>query len=636
MQRTALAAALVATLTLSAPPARADLPPGDPVVDGVMADITPAGLDFIVAQLEPMIPTELPLPDQIVDDEPFWGCTFHIEATNILVHLQPQTIDVTPMQDVLRVNIAANVWLNTQGDPMGLYLDGGDWLCGFLNETCNVWTDPILVTLQMDIQMQVIDPGNGDPPYLDVVVPPLQHNIDTAITSDKIHLDDCGIGYVVDFLDILGIDLVDLLLDTVMGDLTATLDELPATIEEALEDAFADATIEDSLEVLDATVDYKLWPSDVAIQPEGLRIAMAGQFDAAPAACIAEFDPGGSPFTDNPPPGMDGMAAYHARALIADDLVAAALYTFWRSGVLCYTADPADLGFPLDTSIIALMVDEEDREQMERIWLGKTAPILLHTVPKNPPQVPLGGANDVDAVVEDLGLQFYALTQDRMAHVMQVDVDVAAGINVDAPGDGSIAIDIAVDSDNLNPVVAYNEMTPELSEQIETNFGDIMSGLLDTVLDSFLPDLSFPQLHIAGIGLSQLDMGTAGPGDDYLAAEATLDLVKPECEGDLTPYGIDMDNLISCEDGGGGGMSCSGTGDDDDSAGSGDSCSSCSGTGDDDDSAANPCACDAGCDDSSCGGCDADGQSRLRGIWTGNAMLLAACVGVWIYLRRRG
>lgn len=630
MQRYALAAVLVASLTLSAQSARADLPPGEPVVDGVMADITPAGLDYVVAQLDPLIPTEIPIPDQVMSDTAFFECDYDIDVTNILVHLQTQSIDITPMQDQLRVSIAANVWINTQGNPMGLDIDGGGIACGWIDESCNVWTDPMLVTLQMDVQMQVIDPGNGDPPYLDVTVPPLTHNLDTAITSDKIHSDDCLLTYLIDLLDDwFGIDLIDILLDSILPDLEDALADLPPTIEEALEEAFAEAVIEDTLEVLDAEVAYSLYPSDVIIQPEGLRIAMAGAFDAEPHACIAEYDPGGSPFTDNPPPGLDGMAAYHLRALVADDLMAAALYTFWRSGVLCYTVDPDELGFPLDTSIIALMVDDEDREQMERIWLGETAGILLRTVPKNPPVVPLGGGNDVDAVVEDLGLQFYAMTQDRMAHVMQVDVDVAAGINVNAPGDGSLAIDIAVDSENLNPVLVYNEMTPELNEQIETNFGDIMGGLLDTVLDGFLPDLSFGQMHIAGVGISQLDIDATGPAGDFLGAEATLDLVKPECEGDLSAFGIDTENLISCEDGGS--VSCSG--DDDDSAsGSGD-CMSCS--GDDDDSAANPCACDAGCSDDSCGSCDTRGASRTRGIWVGNILLTLACFGVWGYLRRR-
>ena len=42
---------LAAALLMATLPARADIGPGETVVDGIQADITPAGLDFIEVQV---------------------------------------------------------------------------------------------------------------------------------------------------------------------------------------------------------------------------------------------------------------------------------------------------------------------------------------------------------------------------------------------------------------------------------------------------------------------------------------------------------------------------------------------------------------------------------------------------------
>ena len=598
----------------------ADIGPGETVVDGIMADITLEGFDFIEDQAASFVPSEIALEDMNMYEEPIWGCTMDIDVSNLQVEVQLDDLQITPSADVLQIQATALVWVNSQWDPLQVDIDAGDFLCWAFDANCNAWTDVMTAELTIQMSLEIIDPGNGDPPYLDATVPTIQHNLDSAIDSQAIHL-DCWIGSLIDFIEFFGVDVLGMIIDAALADVYTMIDELPATIEEAVEDGFDQAQYVDTVDIAGVPLDIELVPHDIIIDHYGLRIAMNSTFDAPQHECIAAWDPGVSAFTDNPAPDLDPNATYHLRALLGDDAVASALYAVWHGGVLCYTIDPAELGFPLDTSFVSLMADEDDRPLIERIWLDESQPIMLRTSPKNPPTVDFDGAHDLDASVENLGLDFFALTQDRMARVLTVDVDVDAGVNVITPGDGAIEMELDIDSANLSPEVTYNEFVGDLSAQIETNFSDIMSGLLDTVIGSFLPDLSFGVMQIAGLGIANLDLQADGAAEDFLSAEATFDLVQPECEGNFAALGCAGADL-GCG-GGSDPFGCGGSGDDDDTVG-------------DDDDSADPCSCQSSCQDGSCdSGCDTAAtrsNRRVRAIWAGNLMLLGACLlalGAW-------
>ncbi len=589
MRRFAFGATALAMLILPRA-GRADLPPGAPVEDGILADVTPAGFDFIESIAPALLPEEMDLDPMQSSQELFWECDLDLAIDNMKVYFELNSLDIVPGSDTLRVDIDMDVWLNTQADPVSLGLDFDGFFCSWVSQTCYLWTDPFNVVAQMYISMEIVDPGNGDPPYLDATVPPPTHNLDTALTSDEINLDGCTLSDINDILSWLGIDLVDLLIDQAAGDLVTFIEEdLPAQVETAIEDAFDSATIVQEMDVLGVPLSVELVPGDIDITADGMRILYDGAFDAPPAVCVEAYDPGGSTLTEGPLPPMDGSATHHAAAYVSDDLLAAALYTVWRGGVLCYVIDPADMGFPLDTSFIALMVDEEDRHLVERLWFGESEPIALRTVPKNPPGVDIPGPHDVNAYVEDMGIEFYAMTQDRLARVVTVDVDIDAGVDITAPGDGSMSVGVVVDADHMDPVVSYNEFVPDLSPQIETNFGDIMSGLLDTILDGMLGDLTFGPMLFAGIGLTSLDIAPAGSADDYLGAYMQLGVIDPAAMEDL-----------GCGEGG-------------------------------------TTGCEGGCDSESCNSsCDVQGRHLGRGLWTGNLLLLSGCLAFLVYKRRRG
>ncbi len=589
MQRRWTAAAALA-LMLAPAVARADIGPGETVVDGILADVTPAGLDFLEEQVPYLVPSEMPI-DDVNTTSSFGWCDLNIDITGMNVFLQMNSVDIVPQTDVLSVQVNLNVWINSQWDPFNVDLDIDGFLCDLASQNCNIWIEPINVTATLLVSMEIIDPGNGEPPYLDATVPPPSHNLDTALTSDKIELDGCSLDTINDLLGYIGIDLIDLVLDYAAGDLYAMIEEdLPGEIETMIEEGFESAAFEDTVDLLDVPLDVSVVPHDILIDPAGLRIMMNTTFDAPAAECVAPYDPGGSPFTDNPAPDMDSAATHHAALFASDDSLASALYAFWRGGILCYDVDPAELGFPIDTSFLALMVDEEDRHLLERVWLEQPSAMMIRTLPKNPPELLYNGTHDMDPLIEDLGLEFYADVQDRKAHVVTIDADVSVGVDIVAPGDGSFGVEIEIDTENMDPTVSYNEMAPDLNSQIETNFSDIMSGLLDTVLDSFLnpEDLVWGPLLFAGMGLSSIDVAPAGPAGDYLGIYPTLDILDPAGIGDL-----------GCGDEGGGEGGCGG------------------------------CEGEEGCESS----CDVRGQRNA--IFTGNLLLLGACLGVLAWHRRR-
>lgn len=585
---------LVPALLALSLPARADIAPGETVVDGILADITPAGLDFIEVQVPYLIPTDMLEVDDVYDSTSFGWCNVDIAVTNIAPDMEILDVDIIPEPGRIVIDTDILVWINSEWDPINLDLDIDGFLCDLASSNCDLWIDPFTVNAQISLELYITDPGNGDPPIADAVVT-LTHDLDSALSSDKIHIANCGLGTLNDILALIGIDLVGLVINYAAGDLFAMLDEdLPLMIEEMIEENFGEASYNDTIDILDVPFDVNVGVHDIEFDYAGVRVLVNSSFDAPPADCIAPYDPGGSPETNNPPPDMDGAATHHMAAYLSDDATGAALYSLWRGGVMCYTVDPAEMGFPLDTSFIALMLDEEDRWELERVWLNEGASMVLATLPKRPPEVSPNGPNDINATVEDLGIEFFANTQDRLARIMTIDADVDAGVDLVAPGDGSIAIEVDIDTGDLNPEVVYNEFVPHLSSQVESNFSDIMSGLLDTILGAVvdLDNLAFGPMLFAGMGLSHIETEAAGPAEDWLAVYATADILDPEGVGDL-----------GCgEDGG-----CDG-------------------------------GCDQGCQDESCqSSCEVD-RGRLRpvgAVATGNAVLAALCIGMIAYHRRR-
>jgi len=580
---------------LVAPPqAIADtLPPGAIVRDGIMVDITPAGLDFIEQAITNLDGFQVPLDPNYTNLGNFERCNLSMQISGLYVGISFEEVQIFPGSHELIIHADTQIWLNAGDSSADMFIDfdGGLFdICNLLDMHCDFWVQPMNVHLDLRVRLDLIDPGGGQPPFLDAMVYTPEHNLMQAFSADKLWIDSCLLEDLIDILDFFGMDVIDMMLNDGGTDIFSFLEgDLPMEIETAIEGAFDGVTLNQQVDLLGVPLDIYLAPGGLMIEPQGIRVMVDAGFDAPPAACIAEFDPGGSEFTNSPWPNLDGAAQHHAGIYISDDLVNAALYNFWRSGILCQTLDPDALGLPLDSSFLAAMVDEQYADRVERLWFGEAQPVSIAIVPRNVPTAEMGGGHDITAGIDDLTVELYALTQDRMAQIFALDIDIGAGVDLGANPDGLIDIAVEVDTENLAPVMRANEMVPSLTPQIEANFGTLAGDLMGLLLDGLLGDLSLAGFNLMGIGLSDLDIVVAGPHQDYLGLHASLAVVDPSamsCSG-------------GCEEGGGLG-------------------------------------CEDSCSDESCeSSCDVGQRRPLRSVWAGNVGLLLACVGVWVYLRRR-
>ena len=580
--------------------------PGGIVLDGLLLDVTPDGLDFVENLALHMDSVDLPLSTMTQDLGEYEGCDTSIAISNLLVHLDFTHLEITPIPHGLDLELGITVSINDNANPfdLGIDLDGGIFgICGLLDENCDMWVEPMNISLSMALWLDVIDPGGGAPAFIDAIVSTPEHNLRTALTSDHIGLSGCLIATINDILGFFGTDMVEMLLDEASGELFAFLEtDLPAEIETAIEDGFDSATVNETVDVMGVPLELRLEPRGLMIEDEGIRVQMNSSFFAPAAECIAEFDPMGSPFRDIAPPDLDPTAHHHVSAFVSQDMFDAMLYTVWRGGLLCYEVDPAELGVPLDTSILGMMVAEEDRELVDQIWLGESQPLVISTMPAEPPYLRYAGSNDLMIEVQNLGLDFFAFTQDRPARVMGMGLDANAGLDLDALGDGSLGIDVVLDTAQLAPQVEYDEMLWPVSDQIESNFGGLVSGMVDPILDSVVGDLALGPFDVGGVGITALEIVPAGPTGGYMGTYVTAGVVDPTASCELAGLGI------GCGETGGG---CEG------------GCGEMAG-----------CSEDASCEE---GSCDTARARRIRGIWAGNGVLVLACLAaVAIHRRKSG
>ncbi len=505
--------------------------PGALIEDGLVVDVTPTGIDAMERMVEDMGAIGVPM-DPIT--EPLGtldNCEWSVQISGLEVLADVHALSIEPISHGIDLDATTSISVNSAAAPFDLFLDAEGGLfdsCNLLDMHCDVWVDPMDVSLALEMWLDIHHPADGSPSYLDAIVATPEHDLDTAFTGDKVQLGGCLIATVDDILGFFGTDLVSALIDEQIGDLFASVEtEIPALVEEAVEDGFDQAVVEETLDLAGAELDLFVQPRDLMLEPEGIRVALDLALDAPQAACVAGYDPGGFYLEESPLPPQDSTADYHVGAYVADDVVRSGLYHAWRGGVLCYAVDPAELGFPLDTSFLSLMLDEDDRHVMDRIWLGEPQPMAIVTRPRIEPELVYDGDHDLELLAPDMGLGFHAMTQDRMARIFTVDVDVGAGVDVTALGDGSFTLDVALDTDHLDPRLYDSEFVEPYAEQIEANFGEIVLGVLDTAVESLLGDLQVGPVAIGGVGLTSLTLGAAGHDGEYLGALVDAAVVDP-------------------------------------------------------------------------------------------------------------
>ncbi|MCB9745941.1 MAG: hypothetical protein H6740_25425 [Alphaproteobacteria bacterium] len=507
------------------------IPPGAIIQEAASLQVTAEGLNEIAALVPALLPSEIPL-DEINSGS---TCVDKIRLRNAWAALEITSVSLTPTDGALYLDAEALVSMNSQNDPFELYMQT------FLNcwgSTCDGYVEPFPITISTAIALEVVAGDTGSP-VLDATIGDIQVSYDNI--GDSVSLGGCAEGVLLDFLGWIGIDVIDWVLGLVgVEDLVADLGpELEATIE----DAFASATISEEIDLNGVPLSLTLFPRDVVITTDGVEVVMSGAATAPVADCIAEWDPNASSFTDTPIPGMGEIPlSSHAGVLLSDDFANQLLYAVWRGGLLCYELSGND-PLPINTSLLGLLAGDAFDE-----IFPENRDMIIATRPREVLTASYDGGHDVVAEVRDLGLNFYAEVDDRMALALGLALDADAG--VDLPFDGStgeLGIELALSGEDVSARVVHNELVAGSDAEIEENFAGVFDSLLGSLLGGLTDGLGFVLPGMEGVGLTALEAEPAG-GGDWLGLYASVGQVSYAAGG--------CDEGGGCDSGGG----CSGGG----------------------------------------------------------------------------
>ncbi len=516
---------------------------GDEIAPSLALDVTDEGFESLGGLASEIVPDALPVDPIYMGDKSetcTWvGCVtwweYSLAVTNIDIGMAVDQFRITPKWDALEMYAQAIVEPGTPASPIVIELDAGIPIFD-ISQTCHAWVDPVTVELGGEIQMDVKTDGAGDR-YLDATIPPGLLWWSWNMTGDKLQFEaapgrSCVLNDIEDFFDWLniGINIFDLILDQLIpvaaDAIDDIIDDLSSEIEPVIEDLFSSANIEEEVELGDATMTIKLEPSDVVIEPAGMRIEMAGSFDTPMHPCVIEYGVTESIETSGVLPTIEtpiGVSDYDVGIFVADDFVNQGLYAAWAGGLLCQTITEGE-GLPINTTLLSLLSAEAFGP-----LFPETQPIVIQTRPKKVLELDLTGPHAIDIPVRELGLDFYGDIDYRATRVLggELETDVGVDINFDDTT-GELLVDIDLDPAEMDIKVVHNEYAPEYTAELEDQFGDLVDTVVGPMIGGLISDIRFGLPAIEGLGLTSLDVENAGPSADFLGMYANAGPVTYE------------------------------------------------------------------------------------------------------------
>ncbi len=273
----------------------------------------------------------------------------------------------------------------------------------------------------------------------------------------------------------------------------------------------------------------------------GMEITATGGAEGELAECVgdlADFVP-----IKGPVPELSGTDSrnrpYHVGLTLASSYLNQMLYAVHRSGSLCLklrTEDVRDLSggsFTLNASLLSLLAADISKLASDK------APVVLELKPRKPANITLGNGLPVGTDMngntiydwllkldlQELGIAFHVLIQDRYVRVFEVTADVFVGINVTVLPDNRLEAAVgSIKIDNFDEY--YNDILPNanFAMVLPTLIEIAMQGLLSNAL-TFDLDISTAvsdALNGAPIFLRVNDIFRDGLQQDYLTMTMTF------------------------------------------------------------------------------------------------------------------
>ena len=512
-------------------------PAGEPVEEALVIDLTPDGFNAITGVLPELLPPGISI-DPIGDgyEGAFGECWlggYEYSLSNMWIDLSVGNASIVPRDGYIGIDIDIDIAVNDPSDTFALYT-----MLECIDDTCDGYVDPFTVSASTIIDLRVVTDEDG--------IPGIEANVgdvavDYTLSGSQINLDNCAIGTVEDILNIFGISIFDIVLSFAGGFIDDAVSGFVPEIEALIEELTGSVYFEESLDLGGATADLAIYPHEIRIREEGLRIAMAGMVDAAePSDCIADYDAGGSYYmaSDTPKIGS-GPGDHHAGIFLSDEFGNQALYGLWRAGLLCQTVD-SELtgGINLDTNLLLGLLAGESFKEL----FPEPEPMVILTRPVQPPELVFNADNDIEVSVQQLGLDFYAELAHRQSRTIGVDLGADIGVNLPFDGaTGNLALDLDLAGENFDAVVTHNDFVPSANPDIEAAVPGMVDTLVGPVVAGLLGETTFPLPAIEGLGLTALTVDAAGDSADWLGVYAAVGPVSYEAAGcDDSSGGCDL------------------------------------------------------------------------------------------------
>jgi hypothetical protein len=513
------------------------LPAGEPVDEALVIDLTPAGFDALTGVLPSLLPSGVSI-DPIGDGYEglfgeCWLGGYEYGLSNLWIDLSVGSASLVPRDGYLSIDLDINIAINDPGDTFALYT-----MLECIEDTCDGHVEPFTVSASTIVDLQVVTGADG--------LPAIEANVgdvavDYTLSGSQIHLDNCAIGTVEDVLNFFGLSLYDIILSFAGGFIDDAVSGFVPEIEALIEDATSSVYIEQEIDLGGAVADLVIYPHEVRIREEGLRIAMAGLMDAAaPADCIAPYDVGGSYYFASDTPGIGaGPAGHHAGIFLSDEFGNQALYAIWRAGLLCQVVD-SELtgGINLDTNLLLGILAGDAFKEL----FPEPRTMVILTRPVQPPELAFGTENDIGVSVQQLGLDFYAELDHRQSRTIGVDLNADIGVNL--PFDattGQLALDLDLAGENFDAMVTHNDFVPSADGDIEAALPGMVDTLVGPAVSGMLGETTFALPAIEGLGLTGMDVDAAGTDGDWLGLYASVGPVSYEAAGcDESGGGCDL------------------------------------------------------------------------------------------------
>lgn len=525
----------------------ADWPSGTEIPGAILVDLTRDGFDKAAELIPTFIPEKLDIGSFYTYDSGSWYY-YGVDVWNVWAKLHLDDVNLTPGTGVIAFDAVGTAQVNDPADPLYIHPYAGvdidvwfDTIHYEISDTCAVYVDPTSVNASSSLGMEVVDNGFDDP-YLDATMGQIYWS--WGLRDNPPQIRDCTVGDIDEFFDdYFGWSPIDWAMGYVVDYAESAADEqiqgLRPTIEESIEGAFAAANVDQDVALGESTLHVQVYPSSVNITTDGVRVEATGVVDSDPHPCVAEYGHTSSLETSSDDPQIGerpaSVAPHHLGVMVDDDFLNQGLFAVYNGGTLCYTASE-DSGLPINTTILSIL----DSEAFGPLF-PEQKPMVIQTRPAQVPTASAKGDHDLNVKVEELGVDFYAELDDRMALMVGADLDIDAGADVSFDNTtGWLGIAVALSSDDIHPSIRSNEFAPNDDDKIATAFSGLFKTIVEPMLGGLFEGLGYALPSVMGVGLNTLEVAPSGPSEDLIGVYGTVDTVAytgSGCDGGTTSCG---------------------------------------------------------------------------------------------------